>query len=254
MVRPKKHLGQHFLNDANIARKIAALIGVDKKDVCEIGPGTGMLTNFLLENEHIKTLKLVEIDEESVEYLNATIKDERTEIIKADFLKINLHDYFTNSFSLIGNFPYNISSQIFFKVLENRNMIDEVICMIQKEVADRIVSPPGNKTYGILSVLLQTWFDIEYCFSVNEHVFTPPPKVKSAVIKLSKIEAEQIDFGDRYFFRLVKTAFNQRRKTLRNALKPLLPDDRSGIPYLDKRAEQLDKYQFAELAKRLRKP
>lgn len=251
MVRPKKHLGQHFLSDPNIARKITGLLSDDQKIVCELGPGTGTLTKFLLENEKINQLKLVEIDEESVEFLNDNFDDTRIEIIQSDFLKTDLTKLFPDPFALIGNFPYNISSQIFFKVLENKNLVSEVVCMIQKEVAERIASPPGNKTYGILSVLLQSWYDIEYCFTVNENVFVPPPKVKSAVIKLTRIKARQIDCDEKMFFRVVKTGFNQRRKTLKNALKPLLPKDISKISYLDKRAEQLDKFQFAELTQQI---
>lgn len=250
MVRPKKHLGQHFLNDRNIARKIAALV-FDAERVCELGPGTGVLTKYLLESENLQKLVLVEIDDESIDYLNNHFSDEKMNVIRADFLKTDLSDLFKNSFTLIGNFPYNISSQIFFKVLKQKEMVNEVVCMIQKEVADRIVSHPGNKTYGILSVLLQAWFDIEYCFTVNENVFIPPPRVKSAVIKLKKIEDNKLNCDEDLFFRTVKTAFNQRRKTLRNALRPLLPEDFSKIPYLDKRAEQLDKFQFAELTNSL---
>lgn len=251
MVRPKKHLGQHFLGDPNIARKIVSLLGDDLKTVCELGPGTGMLTKFLLEKENIRQLILVEIDKESVMFLKENYKDDRIGILEADFLKTDLSVTFPHQITLIGNFPYNISSQIFFKVLENRKLVDEVICMIQKEVADRIVSPPGNKTYGILSVLLQTWYDVTYCFTVNENVFIPPPKVKSAVISLKRIREKQIDCDESLFLKVVKAGFNHRRKTLRNALKPILPEDYSKIPYLDKRAEQLDKYQFAELTKQL---
>jgi len=253
MVRPKKHLGQHFLSDPNIARKIAGLIEIESHSVCELGPGTGVLTKFLLENHSIKQLKLIEIDEESVTFLHDHFNDERLEIIQSDFLKYDLCKIFDQPFTLIGNFPYNISSQIFFRVLEYKALIPEVVCMIQKEVADRIVSAPGNKTYGILSVLLQSWFDIEYCFTVSEKVFIPPPKVKSAVIKLSRNMTNPIDCDEKYFFRVVKTAFNQRRKTLRNALRQLLPDNHSNIPFLDKRAEQLNKYQFADLTKQLMK-
>lgn len=252
MVRPKKHLGQHFLNDPNIARKIAALAN-GAESICELGPGTGMLTKYLLESDDLQKLVLLEIDNESIEYLNNHFTSEMMTVIHADFLKSDLSDLFKDSFTLIGNFPYNISSQIFFKVLKQKEYVDEVICMIQKELADRIVSAPGNKTYGILSVLLQSWYDIEYCFTVSENVFIPPPKVKSAVIKLSKIEENKFQCDEDQFFRIVKTAFNQRRKTLKNALRPLLPEDFSNIPYLDKRAEQLDKYQFAELTNALAK-
>jgi len=253
MVRPKKHLGQHFLSDTNIARKIAELIGTSNPFVCELGPGTGVLTKFLLENKSIKLLKLIEIDEESVTFLKDHFDNEKMEVIQADFLRYDLDKIFDKPFALIGNFPYNISSQIFFRVLEYKNIVNEVVCMIQKEVADRIVSAPGNKTYGILSVLLQSWFDIEYCFTVSENVFFPPPKVKSAVLKLTKNMDRTIDCDEKLFFRVVKTAFNQRRKTLRNALKQLFPEDYTTVPYLDKRAEQLSKFQFAELTKQLMK-
>ena len=164
MVKPKKHLGQHFLSDRNIARKIASQLSDRCDTVCELGPGTGVLTSPLLENESIKKLILVEIDQESVEHLSTHFSDEKLAIKEADFLKMQMQQISHSPFALIGNFPYNISSQIFFRVIENRNLIPEVVCMIQKEVAERIASPPGNKTYGILSVLLQAWFDIEYCF------------------------------------------------------------------------------------------
>lgn len=234
------------MSDPNTARKIASLAS-DSQKVCEVGPGTGMLTKHLLESEKLQKLVVVEIDAESVDHLKVHFAADQMDIIQADFLKIDLADLFGESFTLIGNFPYNISSQIFFKVLTQKDLVDEVICMIQKEVAERIVSPPGNKTYGILSVLLQAWYDIEYCFTVNENVFIPPPKVKSAVIKLNRINEKKFNCDEKLFFTVVKTAFNQRRKTLRNALRPVLPEDYSNIPYLDKRAEQLDVLQFSEI-------
>jgi 16S rRNA (adenine1518-N6/adenine1519-N6)-dimethyltransferase len=247
MVKPKKHLGQHFLTDLNIAGKIAACLSNDYSTVCELGPGTGVLTKPLMENASIKKLKLVEIDSESVVYLNEHFSDKRLSVLEADFLHFDLHKISEEPFALIGNFPYNISSQIFFKVLENRNLIPEVIGMIQKEVAERIASPPGNKTYGILSVLLQAWFDIEYCFSVSEKVFLPPPKVKSAVIRLVRNKTTKLDCDEKQFFTVVKTAFNLRRKTLRNALKPILKDRKVDHPLFDKRAEQLSVQEFVEL-------
>jgi 16S rRNA (adenine1518-N6/adenine1519-N6)-dimethyltransferase len=253
MVRPKKHLGQHFLNDPNIARKITGLLGESNSQVCEVGPGTGVLTKYLIENKSIKQLKLIEIDEESVTFLNDHFDDERLEMIQGDFLKTDISGLFEQPFTLIGNFPYNISSQIFFRILEYKDLVYKVVCMVQKEVADRIVSAPGNKTYGILSVLLQSWYDIEYCFTVSEHVFIPSPKVKSAVIKLTRNLADPVDCDEKQFFQVVKTAFNQRRKTLRNALKQLLPEDHSAVPFLDKRAEQLNKFQFTLLTKQLMK-
>jgi 16S rRNA (adenine1518-N6/adenine1519-N6)-dimethyltransferase len=248
MVKPKKQLGQHFLTDLNIAQKIVDCLDSDYNNVCEVGPGTGVLTTLLLKNPHINTLKVVEIDNESVEYLTSNFKDSRINIIEADFLRINIDNIYASPFALIGNFPYNISSQIFFKVLENRNRIPLVICMIQKEVAERISSPFGNKTYGILSVLLQSWYNIEYCFTVNENVFFPSPKVKSAVIRLKRNSFEKLDCNEKLFFTTVKTAFNHRRKTLRNALRPLLPNiQQSDHKFFSLRAEQLSPEQFVEL-------
>ena len=223
------------------------LVSNDYDLVCELGPGTGMLTRALLKDERIKKLTLVEIDNESVEYLETNFNDDRLTIIEADFLKMVVRNISETAFALIGNFPYNISSQIFFRVIENRNLIPEVVCMIQKEVAERIASPPGNKTYGILSVFLQAWFDIEYCFTVNENVFIPPPKVKSAVIRLTRNETQKLDCDEKLFFRVVKTAFNQRRKTLRNALKTILAEENKSHPLLDLRAERLDVSRFVEL-------
>lgn len=248
MIRAKKHLGQHFLTDNNIAQKIVDCLDTDLKNICEIGPGTGVLTAPLLKKDHINKLVLIEIDYESVEYMTDNFTDERLSILEADFLKMNIDSIFTSPFALIGNFPYNISSQIFFKVLENRNQIPQVVGMIQKEVAERIASPHGNKTYGILSVLLQSWYDIEYCFTVNENVFTPPPKVKSAVIRLKRNSTEKLGCNEKLFFTTVKTGFNHRRKTLRNALRPLLPNIvQSDHPFFSKRAEQLSPEQFVEL-------
>jgi 16S rRNA (adenine1518-N6/adenine1519-N6)-dimethyltransferase len=247
MVKPKKHLGQHFLTDQNIAGKIAACLSNNYSTVCELGPGTGVLTKPLLENKSIENLTLVEIDSESITYLNNHFSDERMTVLEADFLRFDLSQVSTKPFALIGNFPYNISSQIFFKVLENRDLIPEVVGMIQKEVAERIASPPGNKTYGILSVLLQAWFDIEYCFSVSENVFFPPPKVKSAVIRLTRNNTPSLDCNEKLFFTVVKTGFNHRRKTLRNALKPLLNEKPTNHPLFNKRAEQLGVADFVEL-------
>ena len=248
MVRPKKHLGQHFLTDRNIARKIAGLISAEQQYICELGPGTGILTQAILERKGPLQLKAVEIDRESVEFLQQNFDDDRLMIIETDFLKTNLQDIFSSPFTLIGNFPYNISSQIFFKVLKEKELVPEVVCMIQKEVAERIKAGHGNKTYGILSVLLQTWYDIHYEFTVNEQVFSPPPKVKSAVIRLTRNSRQALPFKEQLFHHVVKTAFNQRRKTLRNALKSLLPPGAENIPFLDKRAEQLSVEQFIQLA------
>lgn len=252
MVKPKKHLGQHFLNDNNIANKIVACLDKTVPYIVELGPGTGVLTKPLLEHEPpVNKLVLVEIDSESVEYLEQNYSDERLTIKEADFLRTNIIEISDgNSFNLIGNFPYNISSQIFFKVLENRNMIPQVVGMIQKEVADRIAEKQGSKTYGILSVLLQTWYDIEYCFTVNENVFIPPPKVKSAVIKLTRNNVQKLDCDEALFFKVVKLVFNQRRKTIRNTLKAILPDiSQDDHPFFSKRPEQLKPSEFVELTK-----
>ncbi len=249
MVRPKKHLGQHFLTDKNIARNITACLRDDLPLVCEIGPGTGILTQSLLEKKSLEALTLIEIDSESVNYLNAHFHDQRIKILEADFLKSNISKIMGEDFALIGNFPYNISSQIFFKVLENRHQIPEVVGMIQKEVAERIAAPPGNKTYGILSVLLQAWYDIEYCFTVNENVFFPPPKVKSAVIRLRRNQTTHLDCDENLFFKVVKSGFGQRRKTLRNAVKILTGNLKDDHPLLSKRAEQLSVADFVELTR-----
>ena len=247
MVRPKKQLGQHFLKDKNIARKIVACMGEEYSQVCEVGPGTGILTELLLAKSCISTLTLIEIDSESVEYLNTHFHDPRMKILEADFLKSNLMEIMETPFALIGNFPYNISSQIFFKVLEYRNQIPEVVGMIQKEVAERIVANAGNKTYGILSILLQAWYDIEYCFTVSENVFFPPPKVKSAVIRLRRNNTQNLNCDETLFFKVVKAGFGQRRKTLRNAIKTLIGSLHTDHPLLSKRAEQLSVADFVQL-------
>ncbi len=247
MVKPKKHLGQHFLTDQNIAGKIAGCLGNTWSTVCELGPGTGVLTKPLLQNQSIQKLTLIEVDSESVEYLNHHFADQRLTVIQVDFLHFDLTQISTEPFALIGNFPYNISSQIFFKVLDYRDLVTEVVGMVQKEVAERIAAPPGSKTYGILSVLLQAWFDIEYCFTVSENVFFPPPKVKSAVIRLRRNSTRKLACDEKQFFTVVKTAFNLRRKTLRNALRPVLKEKTVSHPLFDKRAEQLGVPEFVEL-------
>ena len=215
-VRPKKHLGQHFLKDENIARKIVESLN-HSQNILEIGPGTGVLTKYLVHKAN--NLKLIEIDSESVEHLQTTFPQLKPAIIHGDFLKLAFSSYFDEEFAIIGNFPYNISSQIFFKVIQNRLMVPEVICMIQKEVAERLAAPPGNKTYGILSVILGAFYEIEMLFTVSETVFFPPPKVKSAVIRLSRKTNSVLACNEVIFFDVVKTAFNQRRKTMRNSLK-----------------------------------
>lgn len=246
MVKAKKHLGQHFLKDKNIASKIAnSLSNENNFSVLEIGPGTGVLTQFLVQKSY--DLTLVEIDNESVEYLQQNFTDE-FRLLNLDFLKMNLSDYFDDQYCIIGNFPYNISSQIFFKLLDNHERIPELVGMIQKEVAERIASVHGNKTYGILSVLLQLFYKIEYLFTVNENVFIPPPKVKSAVIRLKRLDNNQLDCDFDKLKLVVKMAFNQRRKTMRNSLSAIIPpsvDKANDI--FNKRPEQLSPHEFVEL-------
>lgn len=254
-VRPKKALGQHFLKDTDIAFRIADTLS-EYKDfpILEIGPGMGILTRFLLEQGH--DLTVVELDSESVSYLTQNYKSLENRIIEKDFLKLNLSELFGNKqFCVIGNYPYNISSQIFFKVLDYKDQIPCCSGMIQKEVAERIAAKPGSKTYGILSVLLQAWYDIEYLFTVHEHVFNPPPKVKSAVIRMTRNSITQLGCNELLFKRIVKTGFNQRRKTLRNSLKPLLYKECElySDPIFEKRPEQLSVQQFIDLTNRMEK-
>lgn len=249
-VRAKKHLGQHFLTDKNIARKIVdSLQLANATQVLEVGPGMGILTQFLLEKENIPTT-VVEIDRESVEYLTNHFPKLEGRILSTDFLKMDLTASFSEPVAIIGNFPYNISSQIFFKVLEFRDQVPEVVGMIQKEVAERIATGPGSKTYGILSVFLQAFYDIDYLFTVNEHVFNPPPKVKSAVIRLTRNQTQQLNCNEKLFFQVVKAGFNQRRKTLRNSLKSFIRDDKiKANDIFAKRPEQLSVIEFEQLTR-----
>ena len=248
-VTPKKALGQHFLKDLNIAQRIAETIDVGGgMPVLEIGPGMGVLTQFLLQNKEID-LTCVELDSESVTYLLANFPELNGRIIEGDFLKMNLNEMYKGQFCVIGNFPYNISSQIFFKVLDHKDKIPICAGMIQKEVAERMASKPGTKAYGILSVLVQAYYDIGYLFTVHENVFDPPPKVKSAVIRMRRNETKKIDCDEDLFVKVVKTAFNQRRKMMRNSLQamlgqghPLLAD-----PVFMKRPEQLSVSEFVDL-------
>ncbi|MBQ9172857.1 MAG: 16S rRNA (adenine(1518)-N(6)/adenine(1519)-N(6))-dimethyltransferase RsmA [Bacteroidales bacterium] len=219
-VRAKKSLGQHFLTDQTIAKNIVSALQ-HSGDVLEVGPGMGVLTQYLLQRDDI-SLKLVEIDGESVDYLMRHFPDMQGKLLQDDFLKMNLPKTFGGEFSVIGNFPYNISSQIFFKIIDFKDRIPEVVCMIQKEVAERIAEKPGTKTYGILSVLLQAWYDIEYLFTVGQGAFAPPPKVQSAVIRLRRNSREDLGVQYSLFKAVVKTSFGQRRKTMRNSLKPLI--------------------------------
>lgn len=245
-VKAKKYLGQHFLNDLGIAQRIADTITpTEITPVLEIGPGMGVLTQFLLRNPNID-LTAIEIDTESVSYLKSHFP--QLKLIEGDFLKLDLSSLFNGKeFCVIGNYPYNISSQIFFKVIENRDRIPVCSGMIQKEVAERIAARHGSKTYGITSVLLQAYYDIEYLFTVNENVFTPPPKVKSAVIKMTRKKENIVQFDEKLFFKVVKTAFNQRRKTMRNSLKSLLPNCDLNYEIFNLRPEQLSVVDFIEL-------
>ena len=247
-VRAKKHLGQHFLNDEQIAFDITNLLSDGAKNVVEIGPGMGVLTQFLVKKD-CKT-EVVEIDRESVFYLRLNYPD--LEIHEGDFLQLDLKEQYPYSFSLIGNFPYNISSQILFKAFENRDQIPEVVGMFQKEVAERIACKKGKKR-GILSVFLQAFYDVEYCFTVDEHVFNPPPKVKSGVIKLVRNSRKELTVDEKKFKRVVKAGYNQRRKTLKNAMKPFeLINENEIADLLALRAEQLSVDDFIKLTNHVR--
>lgn len=248
-VRPKKALGQHFLTDLNVARRIADTIdGFTDLHVVEVGPGMGVLTQFLVEKGC--DLTVVEIDTESVTWLKANMPALDGHILEADFLRLDLGELFNGrKMCVIGNYPYNISSQIFFHILQWRNLVVRCSGMLQKEVAERLAAPPGTKARGILSVLLQAWYDVEYLFTVDEHVFNPPPKVKSGVVKLTRNNVDSLGCDEALFRTVVKTTFGQRRKTLRNSLKGLLP---AGAPMPDSpllalRPEQLSVSQFIEL-------
>ncbi len=250
-VRAKKALGQHFLTDLNIAQKISASLSggsVDKPHVAlEVGCGMGVLTQYLLQRDDIVTWG-AEIDSESVEYLHEHYPDFKPRLIEGDFLRMNLREMFPDGLSVIGNYPYNISSQIFFKVVENRDLIPECVGMIQREVAVRMAEPPGSKEYGILSVLLQAWYDIEYLFTVNESVFNPPPKVKSAVIRMRRNGTESLACDEVLFVKVVKAAFGQRRKMLRNALRAVFGDfGGAEHRFFTDRAERLSVSDFVEL-------
>ena len=249
-VRPKKNLGQHFLTDLSIARRIAYTVDAcPDLPVLEVGPGMGVMTQYLVEKP--RPFKVVEIDRESVEYLKGTLfKGDESPIIEGDFLRMDLSKVFDGAqFVLTGNYPYDISSQIFFKMIDNRQLIPCCTGMIQHEVAQRIASQPGNKAYGILSVLIQAWYDVEYLFMVDETVFNPPPKVKSAVIRMTRNQTQQLGCDEQLFKRVVKTVFNQRRKMLRVSLKQLVNDlsSVSDHPFMTLRPEQLTIPQFVEL-------
>ncbi len=244
-VQAKKNLGQHFLKDKTIASAIAdSLTGRGYASVLEIGPGTGILTDFLIE-KRFPDFRVIEIDNESAHYLKEHYPS--LDIIRGDFLTMDLGETFPGSLAVIGNFPYNISTQILFRVLENRNKVVELCGMFQKEVAERICASPGNKTYGITSVLLQAYFDTEYLFTVPEHVFSPPPKVKSGVIRLRRNSVEDIGCDEKLFTRVVKAGFNQRRKTLRNSIKSAFTLKNEDYRDFSLRPEQLSVSQFIEL-------
>lgn len=252
-VKPKKFLGQHFLKDLKVAQDIADTVDTfPQLPILEVGPGMGVLTQFLTKKDRL--VKVVEVDFESVAYLHRTYPSLEEHIIEDDFLTMNLTRLFDGKpFVLTGNYPYNISSQIFFKMLENKDLIPCCTGMIQKEVAERIAAAPGNKTYGILSVLIQAWYRVEYLFTVSENVFNPPPKVKSAVIRMTRNEVQDLGCDEKLFKRIVKATFNQRRKMMRNSIKaiiggesPLLQDE-----LMTKRPEQLSVAQFIALTNRV---
>tara|TARA_B100000609_G_scaffold199222_1_gene201346 strand:- start:487 stop:1242 length:756 start_codon:yes stop_codon:yes gene_type:complete len=248
-VSAKKHFGQHFLNEPSIAENIVNQLEFKNKNLLEIGPGMGILTQFLY-NKNIN-LKVIEIDVESIFYLRLNYP--KLNIIEGDFIELDLEEVTKSKLSLIGNFPYNISSQILFKVFENRDKITEVVGMFQKEVAERIVSTQGKKK-GILSIFLQAFYKIDYCFSVNEDVFTPPPKVKSGVLKLIRNDRKELDCDEKKFIQVVKAGYNQRRKTLKNALKAFSLNSSPEVEELfKKRAEELDVEDFITLTKNVKK-
>jgi 16S rRNA (adenine1518-N6/adenine1519-N6)-dimethyltransferase len=247
-VQAKKNLGQHFLKDQGIASRIAdSLTGNGYNSVLEVGPGMGILTGCLIERR-FADFRVIEIDNESVHYLRNNFPSLEN-IIRGDFLTLDIDAYFTDKFAIIGNFPYNISTQIFFKALRHREKVVEIAGMLQKEVAERICSVPGSKAYGILSVLLQAYYKAEYLFTVHEHVFSPPPKVKSGVIRLTRNDVKSLDCDEALFLRVVKGCFNQRRKTLRNSVKAAFDLNREDYPDFGLRPEQLSVEQFVKLTK-----
>jgi 16S rRNA (adenine1518-N6/adenine1519-N6)-dimethyltransferase len=248
-VRPKKQLGQHFLTDLSIAERIASSLKADRcRDTLEVGPGMGVLTRFLLERGDID-LRAAEIDPESVDYLREHLPQLGERLIFGDFLRMDLAACFPRQVNVIGNFPYNISSQIFFTVLEHRDRVPEVVGMLQREVAARLAAPAGSRESGILSVFLQAFYDVEYLFTVPEHVFDPPPKVKSGVIRLVRNGVERLDCDEKLFFRVVKATFGQRRKTIRNSLRAGFPGLAGEHPHFTRRPEQLTVADFIELTR-----
>ena len=252
-VRAKKHLGQHFLTDKNIASKIVESLRPEGKytQVLEVGPGMGILSDFLLEKNEYET-SLIDLDSESVQFLKRKYPQLGDRLINGDFLELDFRKVFTGQLGIIGNFPYNISSQIIFKILDNRDMVPEMVGMFQKEVAERCAAKAGNKIYGILSVLTQAYYKVEYLFTVKAGVFNPPPKVLSAVIRLTRNEVMSLECDEKLFWQVVKAGFNQRRKTLRNALSSLINKEKMGDePMLDLRAERLTVDDFVKLTNKI---
>lgn len=245
-VRPKKNLGQHFLTDQNIAKRIVDQLSPDVQSIIEVGAGMGVLTQYLVQ-ERLDQFYVIEIDKESIAYLEQHFPMLGERLVQGDFLRSDLHQYGERDMAIIGNFPYNISSQIFFHVLDHKDLVVEVVGMVQKEMAERMAAKEGSKTYGILSVLLQAWYDIDYLFTVHENVFNPPPKVKSAVIKMRRNAVNSLGCDEKLFVRVVKQAFNQRRKTMRNSLRSMLGPDIIGNEIFDKRPEQLSVQDFIRL-------
>ena len=245
-VRPKKALGQHFLIDQNIAQRIVEQLSPDVESIIEVGEGTGILTQYLVQNV-LDRFYVIEIDKESIAYLERHFPMLGSQLIQGDFLRADLSQYGKQNMAIIGNFPYNISSQIFFHVLRYKDLVVEVVGMVQKEMAERMAAKEGSKTYGILSVLIQAWYDIDYLFTVHENVFNPPPKVKSAVIKMRRNTVTNLGCDENLFVRVVKQAFNQRRKTLRNSLRSMLRPEIIEDEIFNKRPEQLSVQEFIAL-------
>lgn len=253
LVRAKKHLGQHFLTDKNIAARIVDSLRPEGRyrQVLEVGPGMGILSDFLLQKTELEVF-LMDIDTESYQFLQKKYPELGARLINADFLELDFASFFPGTMAVIGNFPYNISSQILFKILDNRSRVVEVVGMFQKEVAERCTAKPGTKEYGILSVFLQAYYNLEYLFTVKAGVFNPPPKVLSAVIRLTRNETEKLDCDEKLFWQVVKAGFNQRRKTLRNALSALIDKEKMAQePMLDLRAERLGVADFVALTQKI---
>ena len=249
-VRPKKALGQHFLTDQNIAKKIVDQLSPDVETVIEVGAGMGVLTQYMV-NDILDKFYVIEIDKESIAYLETHFPQLGDRLVEGDFLKADLSQFGKHNMAIIGNFPYNISSQIFFQVLKYREQVVEVVGMVQKEMAERMAAKEGSKTYGILSVLMQAWYDIDYLFTVHENVFNPPPKVKSAVIKMRRNAVTDLGCDEQLFITIVKQSFNQRRKTLRNSLRTLLSPAIIDNEVFNKRPEQLSVKDFIDLTNRI---